>query len=192
MISSLALRSGAGDVSSALETLGRFYRNFLSKGDREITLEREVLIVRDYLALQKLRYGEVIRDEYDVKDECLKCIVPKLILQPLVENSIYYGIRLKGEEGIIRISATIEDDNLLHLVVYDTGVGMDKETAEKLMSGKKNMSPDEESFGLWGTIERLRYYFNRDNVVKIDSEEGEFTRIEFIVPVTYVPRAEEK
>ncbi len=192
MISSLALRNGAGEVSSALETLGRFYRNFLSKGDREIPLEREVLIVKDYLSLQKLRYGEIIRDEYDVKDECLKCIVPKLILQPLVENSIYHGIRLKGEEGIIRISATIEDDNLLHLVVYDTGVGMDKETAENLMSGKKNVSPDEESFGLWGTIERLRYYFNRDNVVKIDSEEGEFTRIEFIVPVTYVPRAEEK
>ena len=59
------------------------------------------------------------------------------------------------------------------------------------MSGKKNVSPDEESFGLWGTIERLRYYFNRDNVVKIDSEEGEFTRIEFIVPAMTVPKAEE-
>ena len=192
MISSLALRNGAGEVSSALETLGRFYRNFLSKGDREIPLEREVLIVKDYLSLQKLRYGEIIRDEYDVKDECLKCIVPKLILQPLVENSIYHGIRLKGEEGIIRISATIDDDNLLHLVVYDTGVGMDKETAENLMSGIKNVSPDEESFGLWGTIERLRYYSNRDNVVKIDSEEGEFTRIEFIIPATTVSKAEDR
>ena len=191
MISSLALRNGAGDVSSALETLGRFYRNFLSKGDKEIPLEREVLIVRDYLALQKLRYGEVIRDEYDIKNECLKCIVPKLILQPLVENSIYHGIRLKGEEGIIRISATIEDDNLLHLVVYDTGVGMSRETAEKIMSGDKKVSANEESFGLWGTIERLRYYYNRDNVVKIESEEGEYTRVEFIVPATTVPKAEE-
>jgi len=191
MISSLALRNGAGDVSSALETLGRFYRNFLSKGDKEIPLEKEVLIVRDYLALQKLRYGEIIRDEYDIKDECLKCIVPKLILQPLVENSIYHGIRLKGEEGIIRISASIDDDNLLHIIVYDTGVGMSKEIADKLMSGIKNVSPDEESFGLWGTIVRLRYYFNRDNVVKIESEEGEYTRIEFIVPATTVPKAEE-
>jgi two-component system sensor histidine kinase YesM len=192
MISSLALRNGAGEVSSALETLGRFYRNFLSKGDKEIPLEREVLIVRDYLALQKLRYGEIIRDEYDIKDECLKCIVPKLILQPLVENSIYHGIRLKGEEGIIRISASIDDDNLLHIIVYDTGVGMSKEIADKLMSGIKNVSPDEESFGLWGTIVRLRYYFNRDNVVKIESEEGEYTRIEFIVPATTVPKAEEE
>ncbi len=191
MISSLALRSGAGDVSSALEILGRFYRNFLSKGDKEIPLEREVLIVRDYLALQKLRYGEVIKDEYDIKDECLKCIIPKLTLQPIVENSIYHGIRLKGEEGIIRISANIDADNMLHLSVYDTGVGMSKETAEKLMSGVKNVSPEEESFGLWGTIVRLRYYFNRDNVVKIESEEGEYTRIEFIVPATTVPKAEE-
>ncbi|MBO7095805.1 MAG: histidine kinase, partial [Lachnospiraceae bacterium] len=87
-ISALALESGSEDVSSALETLGRFYRNFLSKGDREITLEKEVAIVRDYLSLQKLRYGDILEDEYDVDEEAGDCIVPKLILQPLVENSI--------------------------------------------------------------------------------------------------------
>lgn len=181
-ISALALESGSEEVSSALETLGRFYRNFLSKGDREITLEKEVAIVRDYLSLQKLRYGDILEDEYDVDDEAGDCIVPKLILQPLVENSIYHGIRQKGEPGVIKISAHIVE-GILHLSVYDTGVGMDYETAQEIMSGKKKYTAGvEDSFGLWGTIERVRYYSHIEDVVRIESEEGEFTKIELVIP----------
>ena len=181
-ISALALENGSEDVSSALETLGRFYRNFLSKGDREITLEKEVAIVRDYLSLQKLRYGDILEDEYDVDEEAGDCIVPKLILQPLVENSIYHGIRQKGEPGVIKISAHIVE-GILHLSVYDTGVGMNYETAQEIMSGKKKTTQGvEDSFGLWGTIERVRYYSHIDDVVKIDSKEGEFTKIELVIP----------
>ncbi len=181
-ISALALESGSEEVSSALETMGRFYRNFLSKGDREITLEKEVTIVRDYLALQKLRYGEILQDEYSISQGVENCIVPKLILQPLVENSIYHGIRQKGEPGVIKISAFIEDEDL-HISVYDNGVGMDKEAIAKLAKGGKNISGEENSFGLWGTIERVRYFSHRNNVVRIESEEGEFTRIELVMPV---------
>ena len=181
-ISALALESGSEDVSSALETLGRFYRNFLSKGDREITLEKEVAIVRDYLSLQKLRYGDILEDEYDVDEEAGDCIVPKLILQPLVENSIYHGIRQKGEPGVIKISAHIIE-GILHLSVYDTGVGMSYETAQEIMSGKKKITSGvEDSFGLWGTIERVRYYSHIEDVVKIESEDGEFTKIELLIP----------
>ena len=181
-ISALALENGSEDVSSALETLGRFYRNFLSKGDREITLEKEVAIVRDYLSLQKLRYGDILEDEYDVDDEAGDCIVPKLILQPLVENSIYHGIRQKGEPGVIKISAHIIE-GILHLSVYDTGVGMSYETAQEIMSGKKKYTAGvEDSFGLWGTIERVRYYSHIEDVVRIESEEGEFTKIELLIP----------
>ena len=181
-ISALALESGSEDVSSALETLGRFYRNFLSKGDREITLEKEVAIVRDYLSLQKLRYGDILDDEYDVDEEAGDCIVPKLILQPLVENSIYHGIRQKGEPGVIKISAHIVE-GILHLSVYDTGVGMNYETAQEIMSGKKKITSGvEDSFGLWGTIERVRYYSHIEDVVKIESEDGEFTKIELLIP----------
>jgi len=158
-----------------------FYRNFLSKGDREIPLEKEVTIVKDYLSLQKLRYGDILIDEYDIAAEAADCIVPKLTLQPLVENCIYHGIRPKGEPGVIRIKAAVEGDDL-HIYVTDTGVGMSSEYIDKLMSGKKNASGDEGSFGLWGTIERIRYYSHRDDVFRITSEEGEYTCIELIIP----------
>ena len=191
-ISALALENDSEDVSSALETMGRFYRNFLSKGDREIPLEKEITIVKDYLSLQKLRYGDILMDEYDITEEAAECIVPKLTLQPLVENCIYHGIRPKGEAGVIKISGRVEAGDL-HLSVTDTGVGISKETIEKIMSSDKEASKDEVSFGLWGTIERLRYYSHRDDVFRITSEEGEYTCIELIIPVIKeVPEPEEK
>ncbi|MBP5623808.1 MAG: sensor histidine kinase [Lachnospiraceae bacterium] len=185
-IGSMAMDANAPDVYSALETLGSFYRNFLSKGDREIPLSREISIVQDYLRLQKLRYGDIIEDEYDIEKDTENYIIPKLILQPIVENSIYHGIRLTGERGLISIKSRLIDD-VLHIYVRDTGVGMSEEQIEKLLSAHDDMKPDgepepSESFGLWGTIERIRYFCGTNDVVKIRSTVGEFTEIEFIIP----------
>lgn len=179
----LALDAGAGNVHEALETMGSFYRNFLSKGTRDIPLSREVKIVKDYLALQKLRYGDIIEDEYDVTPDTENCIVPKLILQPLVENSIYHGIRLKGEKGLISIKSFRSEADL-HIIVRDTGVGMSEEQIQKILSFEKKDRPAEadESFGLWGTIERIRIYTGYKDAVKIRSEVGEYTEIEIIIP----------
>nr|WP_297769648.1 sensor histidine kinase [uncultured Butyrivibrio sp.] len=179
----LALDAGADKVHDALETLGSFYRNFLSKGDREIPLSREICIVKDYLALQKLRYGDIIEDEYDIAEDTMKLVVPKLILQPLVENSIYHGIRQKGEPGVIRIKSYIAD-GCLHLSVRDTGVGMSREEIERVLSTEnpENRS-EEESFGLWGTIHRMRIFEGKDDIVRIESEIGEYTEVEFVLDV---------
>ena len=178
----LALDAGAVKVHDSLEVLGSFYRNFLSKGDRVIPLSREVQIVKDYLALQKLRYGDIFEDEYDIDEKTNKFILPKLILQPLVENSIYHGIRMKGEKGSIKISSKLED-GFLHLKVRDTGVGMTQNQIDKILHSDRNFKGEieGESFGLWGTIERIRIYCGSNDVVRIDSEVGEYTEIEFII-----------
>lgn len=177
-IGCMALDAGAGDVNDAIETLGSFYRNFLSKGDREIPFGRELSIIRDYLSLQKLRYGDILNDEYDIDENTLECRIPKLILQPIVENSIYHGIRQKGEAGTIKISSRLEGGKL-HIIVRDTGVGMSDEQIESILSVDETDFSD--GFGLRGTIERIRYYCGDDNVVNIRSEEGEYTEVEFII-----------
>ncbi|ADL34454.1 two component system histidine kinase [Butyrivibrio proteoclasticus B316] len=175
----MALDAGAENVHEALETLGSFYRNFLSKGDREIPLSREIWIVKDYLALQKLRYGDIMDDEYDIAEDTLQIVVPKLILQPLVENSIYHGIRQKGEKGIIRISSRLENGDLF-LTVRDTGVGMSSEEIKEILSTDNKADRSEaDSFGLWGTIQRIRLFEGEEDIVKIESEVGEYTQIEF-------------
>ncbi len=187
----MALDAGADKVHDALETLGSFYRNFLSKGGRDIPLSREIRIVRDYLSLQKLRYGDIIEDEYDISEDAESFIVPKLILQPLVENSIYHGIRLKGEKGLISVKARVVKEEaessfarVLHIWVTDTGVGMERDIIEKILSVDEKDRPKEadESFGLWGTVQRIRMYTGTNDCVKIESEQGEYTRIEITIP----------
>ncbi len=190
-ISYMAVQENASKVHDALETLGNFYRNFLSKGNREISLKRELRITQEYLALQKLRYGDIFEDEYIIDDATLNIMVPKLILQPLVENSIYHGVRLKGEKCVIRITTHV-DENGLHIIVYDSGIGM---SADKIRS---IIEPNEEekglllSFGLRGTINRIRYSCDYDNVIQIRSEPGEYTEIEIYIPNMRETKAEEE
>lgn len=180
-ISYMALLSNAPKVHDALETLGSFYRNFLSKGSREIPLRSEIMIVKDYLALQKLRYGDVFCDEYELDEEVLDTMIPKLILQPLAENSLNHGIRLKGEKGVIRIRAFAEG-GAVHIAVYDSGVGMTREKIDEVLSAGRDGAGGLAGFGLKGTIERIRYYCDYREVIEIRSEPGEYTEIEIVIP----------
>ncbi len=181
-ISYMAVLENASKVHDALETLGSFYRNFLSKGDREIPLKRELRITQDYLSLQKLRYGNIFEDEYILDDTTLDYMIPKLILQPLVENCIYHGVRLKGENCVIRITTRMEEGGL-HIIVYDSGVGMSAEQIKNVLEASEEDDVKILSgFGLRGTINRIRYYYDCDNVVQIHSEPGEYTEIEIYIP----------
>lgn len=170
MIACLSLEEKGEDVYNALETLGRFYRQFLSKGENEVTLKTELEIIQDYLTIQKLRYGNIFEDVYIVDETCLNTKLPKLILQPLVENSLYHGIRLKGERGIIRIRVFKEEQNT-YIEVYDTGIGMDSERLSHIMDA------DSGSFGLRRTMERFMYFTNDKGSYTITSEVGRYTSI---------------
>lgn len=175
-IAYLALQESSEKVYDSIETLGNFYRRFLSKGSKVISIRDEVAIVKDYLKLQKLRYDDIIEDEYELSEDLLDVHVPKLILQPLVENSIYHGIRLKGEKGLIKISVYQKDD-IIHIVVYDSGVGMNNEQLQQIMQDNNK------SFGFKGTIERIRYYYGREDIYEIKSEEGLYTQVDIKIPL---------
>ena len=166
----LALTGSKESVYDALHTLGNFYRKFLSKGSKEISIATEISIVKDYLKLQKLRYGDIFEDIYEVEKELLEIYIPKLILQPLVENSLYHGIRLKGEKGIIKISVYSKED-YIYIEVYDNGIGMSEEKLEKIIHEE-----DHKSFGIKGTMERIKYYYNQEDVFKISSKKGNIQR----------------
>lgn len=172
----MVLEKQTEKVYDMLETLGNFYRRFLSKGSADIPLSEELEIVKSYLKLQKNRYEDVFEDEYEIEEGLGNIRVPRLILQPLVENSIYHGVRLKGEKGLIRIRV-FKKENVLHIQVYDTGVGMSKEQIEALSEKK-----DSRSFGFKGTISRIQYYYKQEDVFEIRSEEGKYCEIELKLP----------
>lgn len=178
MIRYMALENRTDEVYNMLETLGNFYRRFLSKGSTDLSLGEEIEIVKSYLSLQRTRFEDIFTDEYEIEEGLSSIRVPRLILQPLVENSIYHGIRPKGEHGIIRVTVKRQED-FLFLSIYDNGIGMSAHQRELLFSGK-----DSRSFGFQGTIERIRYYYKTEDVFEIHSVEGEYCEIILKLPLS--------
>lgn len=176
MIASLAVDEDTDreQVYDALETLGSFYRQFLSNGSNEVSLATEIEIAKKYLKLQKLRYGEIFEDVYEIDESCLSLRLPKLTIQPIIENSLYHGIRPKGEFGTIRIRVFRKDDEV-HVELYDNGVGMRGSLVANIMKDT------EEHFGLRRTIERFCYFEKRDDCYTIESKEGEYTQITLVL-----------
>ncbi|RII36601.1 sensor histidine kinase [Clostridium chromiireducens] len=173
-INSLALSGCNKEVSYLVEALGNYYRTSVSKGKEIITIREEVEMVKNYLKIQKVRYPDLFEMEYTIESNCFEYKIPKLILQPLAENALYHGIRAKGKNGTIKISAH-KGEGIVILSVEDDGAGMSEEQIEDILISKDRGI--EESFGLRGTFERIRIFYGNDNAYKIESKLGEGTKI---------------
>ncbi|WP_419890646.1 cache domain-containing sensor histidine kinase [Paenibacillus xylanexedens] len=195
-ITSLAMSGMNDKVCELLEALGSYYRLSVSKGRELITLHEEVEIVRNYLTIQQVRYLGVFEVHYDIAPDCERVMIPKLVLQPLVENSLYHGIRPKGSPGTIRIQARRSKEGVL-LTITDDGVGMSEEEVQQVQRTEMNMfnrsnssntsnptynSKHNPSFGLWGTMERLRIFYDREDGLQLQSEVGKGTTIIITIP----------
>ena len=157
-----------------VSNLSNFFRLTLSKGDDVITLAEEERHVRSYLQIQQVRYKDVLRYKVEIDPALATVELPKLTLQPLVENALYHGIKLKRAGGCITVTAKAEGDDVI-LRVSDDGVGL---TAERLAHLRSAMARGERvGFGLSTVHERLRLFFGEGYGLSIDSREGEGTVI---------------
>lgn len=178
-ISALALAGRSNDVYTVMKALGSYYRMSLSKGSQVITVAEEIEIVKNYLTIQKIRYGDIFDVDYQVDEESGSQKVLKLILQPLVENSLYHGIKPKGEKGLITVKARYTPE-FIELTVADDGMGIPAAKVEAIMNESRTAPPS--SFGLRGTIERLRIFYGIEDILRIESKEGAGTRIIITIP----------
>lgn len=176
----LALSGKCDEVYEALEALGTYYRSSLSKGREVITVAEEIDIVKNYFLLQKLRYGDIFTDTYEVDERVLKLKVLKLILQPIAENALYHGIKPKGEKGNIKLKAELVG-NLVRISIEDNGVGMTEEELDKVIGDK--IDKNNLSFGLRGTIERLRIFYGISDVYEIESHKRYGTKVTITIPI---------
>lgn len=121
-ISNVAGIERASVTGDMVVRLANFFRYTLDHDDSVVTLAREVDLLRDYISLQELRFGERISFEMDCDARCDSCMIPKFTLQPLVENSIVHGMRSRGEGGRIRIVTQCEGDRCV-IRITDNGGG---------------------------------------------------------------------
>lgn len=162
-----------------VSNLSGFFRHSLSKGEDVITLEEEERHVRSYLQIQQARYKDIMTYTVEIDPSLHDAQIPKLTLQPLVENALYHGIKLKRTGGLIRISAQREGERLL-LQVSDDGVGM---TAERLAQVRRAMDSGERvGFGLSAVNQRLRLQFGGEYGLSVSSGQNEGTTVTARIP----------
>lgn len=180
-ISWMARAQNAMDVVHLVDALTNMFRVGLSSGRDYITLAEEKNHVANYLYIQKVRYQDRLNYVIEIPAEYEACVVPKLILQPLVENAIYHGIKLKRSGGTIRITAQAEGD-VLYLHVWDDGAGIPPDKLQSL-NEKANGSKGKSSFGLSYITERIRLSYGAEYGIRIASQEGEFTEVTVTLPM---------
>lgn len=158
------------DVQRTTKALADFYRVALSKGKDQIRLEEEMRSVMDYLSIQRIRYSDVFNFDIDIGPDILDCMIPKLTVQPLVENAIYHGLKNKASFGQLSITARREEQRVI-LSVRDDGAGI---TEERLQAIKRSMNDPQQQvgYGLCSVHERIKLYFGEPYGIQIESVNG--------------------
>ena len=179
-IAILAEDERAEDVVTMVTSLSTFFRNSLNKGNDILTLGAECSQVKSYLEIQQIRYSDILRYEIDVPQELMDCMVPKLILQPLVENALYHGIKNRRGMGTIHVTGEERDGNLL-LKVTDNGAGMDEERVRELQAG---IYEDKHTgLGLVNVHKRIRLYCGAPYGLSFESASGKGTVVSVLLPM---------
>lgn len=183
----------AREAERVTRKLAEYYKNSLSGAEEIVPISREKQIIIDYLDLQLMRYGEKFMYEVDIPAEFDNVLIPKMTLQPLVENAIYYGIKLKEGWGSIRISGYKNDDGSVIITVSDDGQGMDEEQLAKVkdqmtraVGEMDKIKVDEldgrKHFGVYSVYNRIRLYFGNEYGLDVESSYGVGTSILIHLP----------
>ncbi len=189
-----------GDPDKAVDmvvALSEFFRLVLSKGKEYISIREEEQHIRGYLDIQQARYQDILDYEIRIEPELYQYKILKLTLQPLVENSLYHGIKYKRAKGKIWITGQMiqenadgedgqpiqDKDRRILLCVQDNGVGMDKKALERLREEiSRPCKETETGFGLANVNERIRMNFGMEYGMTIESGEGAGTKVSIIIP----------
>lgn len=174
------------DAENMLEALTRFFKTGLNKGREQVAVKNEISNVESYLTIQLMRYKKKLSFSITVDDEIRSYIVPKLILQPLVENSIYHGIKGKEQGGTIAIKG-MKINGRVVLCVEDNGLGMPPERLEKIQRMlSEGIVEESDSYGLTNVNERLKLFFGEGSTMKIDSTDGMGTKVSIEIREEYM------
>ena len=172
------------EVIALINALSDFFRISLSSGADWIPVGQEKKHIEGYLKIQQTRYRDIMRYEIDIPEEIEEFYVLKLLLQPLVENALYHGIKIKRGGGIIRVKGRLDGD-MLEFSVSDTGTGMTEERLntlkERMKKGQPSVSGGNGGFGLVNVNLRIRLYYNQPEGLQITSDKNG-TDIRFRVP----------
>ena len=171
---------GKNDQAEQMVTsLSSYFRSFLSDGKDIVTVAEEKQHIQSYLEIQQVRYRDIMEYDIDIDPSIEDTKLPKMTMQPLVENAIYHGLKPKRGKGQILVKGFRDNGDII-LRVTDTGLGMEKAELEELK--KRVLNEDTTSFGLTSSYKRLKILYGEDCTFDIESTPGEGTSISIKIP----------
>ena len=178
----LAMMEGADRTVEYIRNMADFFRYNVKKSSETVKLSEEIELVDSYIYILNVRFAGDILFEKEIDESLLGVMVPSMIIQPLVENSIKYGIKdVEPGEGKITLSVYREGDNCC-IRVSDNGIGTDEDIIEKIMSNEKKPS-ETRGVGITNVMERLDLHYNNREVFEIKSKKNEGTQVTIKIPL---------
>lgn len=157
--------------------MSKYFRLILSQGKDIITLREEADLVKLYISLQKSRMENSFEVEFELPEETLKCVIPKMSLQPLVENAILHGLEC-STEGHIYVDADLNDEGDLLITVTDNGKGFDLDKVNSVLNGRV----DNKGFGLYNVQQRIQLFSgSTDYGITAETEEGKYASFTILI-----------
>ncbi|MFB9276110.1 cache domain-containing sensor histidine kinase [Cohnella cellulosilytica] len=183
----MAENDKSAEVVRMTSALARLFRASISKGSELVPVRNEIEHISNYLTIQKMRYRDKLDFRIDVDDAIKSSLTLKVLLQPLVENAIYHGVKNRYGTGTIRITGERKGETIV-LQVSDNGVGMDEATRRALLTPAADPKQGK-GVGLTNVHERIRLYFGKAYGLTIESEPDEGTTVTVTIPVLDGPAA---
>lgn len=187
----LGERGECEKVVQMTAALARYFRLSLSKGKEVITIYEEVEHVKHYLQIQKIRYANKLTYTIEVSPDIFDEMIVKIVLQPLVENALYHGIKDLEEGGYIRVLGFREGNNII-LEVYDNGKGMSHEQIKNILKAPRSTSITKGGVAIKNVHERIQVYFGQDYGLSYESEYGKWTKVRITIPAIEIGEWDEK
>ncbi len=180
------------EVVEMTDSLAKLFRISINRGSEFVTLSQELEHIESYLKIQKLRYGEKLNYSIEADSSLLTCRMVKIIIQPIVENAIYHGIKKSASPGNIWIRVMDLGENL-QIIVEDDGTGMDENILRKVLNQNTNGSTSKGGIGVYNVDQRIKLYYGNEFGVSIESEVFEGTKVTMTLPKVFVKEdADEK
>ena len=183
-----AIEEGAPKTMSMAKALGQIFR-YSIKGADIVTVMEELKIIKSYVHIQQIRFGERLQVNYNFTEEVLECKMPKMILQPLVENAIFHGLEPKFGTGRLQISGKIDEQGDLFIWIGDDGMGMKAETLEDIRKQMAQASEirgariDEKSgIGFVNVNNRIKLIYGYEYALEINSVLNVGTEVTLKIP----------
>lgn len=183
----LAVRKKESEISDVLTNLGKFFRISLSKGSQFIPISQEFEHVNSYINIQAFRHSYNFVAKVSLSDEITDLYCPKLVLQPIVENSLIHGLKNKESNGTIEIKGFIENDHVF-FCINDDGIGISPSTLAEINNQINGLHiEDFHSYGLKNVNGRIQIYFGKQYGVTIQSEVNIGTQVTIAIPILRAP-----